>query len=55
MQLTLLWDFISPGQMAQVKKNDDMDMGKGEHLFPIGGSEILYNHYGNQCGGSLWS
>jgi hypothetical protein len=50
---TILRFHLTPLRMAKIKYSNDIeDVGKKEHSSIIGGIESLYNHSGNQSGGS---
>ena len=53
---TTLTFHLTPVRMAKTKNSGDRDAGKdmekGEHSSIVGGIALLYNHSGNQSGGS---
>jgi hypothetical protein len=53
---TTLAFHLTPGRMAKIKNSGTVDavkdVEKEEHSSIAGGIASLYNHYGNQSGGS---
>ena len=57
MQIKITLRFhLTPVRMAKIKNSDDsstgVDVEKEEHSSTVGGIASLYNHSGNQSGGS---